>query len=309
MEFTSADDKDVEDASKSKAVTPSTTWEPLTNVQHRNPTAECLRRIRKDVKSLFRDPLPGIYVVPDDTNATLLHAIIVGPFGTPYEGGFFYFILDCPDDYPYSPPKVKLMTTGGGRVRFNPNLYANGKVCLSILGTWSGPGWSIVQTIASVLMSIQSLMNETPYHNEPGFETADAMHVEAYNHCIRHETIRVAVLEMIGDTSMAKSIPTSLREVIDSLYPSFLDSYIITCCDNIAKDGHPIIDPFGGSRGHYCYATMLEILESLMTACDTDLKIAHVEEESEVDFNALKIEVSDSNSSFEKDNSYSSHVP
>jgi hypothetical protein len=30
------------------------------------------------------------------------------------------------------------LTTGGGRCRFNPNLYAGGKVCLSILGTWSG---------------------------------------------------------------------------------------------------------------------------------------------------------------------------
>lgn len=32
-----------------------------------------------------------------------------------------------------------LATTGGGKVRFNPNLYNNGKVCLSLLGTWSGP--------------------------------------------------------------------------------------------------------------------------------------------------------------------------
>jgi hypothetical protein len=27
-------------------------------------------------------------------------------------------------------------------VRFNPNLYINGKVCLSLLGTWSGPSWN-----------------------------------------------------------------------------------------------------------------------------------------------------------------------
>ena len=27
---------------------------------------------------------------------------------------------------------------GSGTVRFNPNLYQNGKVCLSLLGTWSG---------------------------------------------------------------------------------------------------------------------------------------------------------------------------
>jgi ubiquitin-conjugating enzyme E2 Z len=57
-----------------------------------------------------------------------------GPFDTPYEGGYFYFILRFPPDYPYSPPRVKFMTTAGGTVRFNPNLYADGKVCLSVLG-------------------------------------------------------------------------------------------------------------------------------------------------------------------------------
>lgn len=30
------------------------------------------------------------------------------------------------------------MDAGGGSVRFNPNLYNCGKVCLSLLGTWSG---------------------------------------------------------------------------------------------------------------------------------------------------------------------------
>ena len=36
--------------------------------------------------------------------------------------------------------------------------------------TWSGPAWSPAQSVSSVLISIQSLMNEKPYHNEPGFE-------------------------------------------------------------------------------------------------------------------------------------------
>lgn len=37
--------------------------------------------------------------------------------------------------------QMTFLTTGGGRVRFNPNLYNCGKVCLSLLGTWAGPGW------------------------------------------------------------------------------------------------------------------------------------------------------------------------
>lgn len=50
--------------------------------------------------------------------------MISGPDDTPYSGGLFAFDIFFPRDYPQSPPKVKLMTTGGGGHRFNPNLYA-----------------------------------------------------------------------------------------------------------------------------------------------------------------------------------------
>ena len=63
-----------------------------------------------------------------------LHALITGPFDTPYEGGLFHFVIRFPPNYPLVPPRVAFMTTSGGTVRFNPNLYRNGKVCLSILG-------------------------------------------------------------------------------------------------------------------------------------------------------------------------------
>jgi ubiquitin-conjugating enzyme E2 Z len=84
--------------------------------------------------ALYNDPPPGIFVVPDEVDMTLIHALITGSFDTPYEGGVFYFIIKCPADYPISPPRVKFMTTDASKVRFNPNLYRCGKVCLSILG-------------------------------------------------------------------------------------------------------------------------------------------------------------------------------
>ena len=59
---------------------------------------------------------------------------------------------------------------GSSQVRFNPNFYNNGKICLSILHTWAGPRWSASQTLTSLLCSIQSLMTEKPYQNEPGHE-------------------------------------------------------------------------------------------------------------------------------------------
>ena len=68
----------------------------------------------------------------------LVRGLITGPTGSPYAYGCFQFDCLFPQNYPAIPPLVKFCTTGGGTVRFNPNLYADGKVCLSLLGTWHG---------------------------------------------------------------------------------------------------------------------------------------------------------------------------
>lgn len=113
---------------------------------------------------------------------------------------------DCktefPKDYPIKSPAVRCITTNNGKTRFNPNIYAEGKVCLSILGTWRGnPGeeWSSAQGLESVLLSIQSLMSPNPYENEPGYETAkkEEPNPSAYIAKIRHETLRVSVIQRL----------------------------------------------------------------------------------------------------------------
>jgi len=83
----------------------------------------------------------------------------------------FAFDIYVPNDYPMRNPKVQLLTTGGGSVRFGPNLYANGHVCLSLLGTWSGPQWNPKHSsLHQLLLSIQGLILgvEHPYYLEPG---------------------------------------------------------------------------------------------------------------------------------------------
>jgi len=53
---------------------------------------------------------------------------LAGPEGTPYHGGCFMFDVFFPQDYPNVPPLMNMATNGEGRARFNPNLYADGKV-------------------------------------------------------------------------------------------------------------------------------------------------------------------------------------
>lgn len=78
----------------------------------------------------------SIFIRVDESRLDLLRCLITGPFETPYSLGCFFFDILL-NDYPQKPPKVQFLTTDAGRVRFNPNLYNCGKVCLSLLGTVS----------------------------------------------------------------------------------------------------------------------------------------------------------------------------
>uniref|UniRef100_A0AC35FHZ2 UBC core domain-containing protein n=1 Tax=Panagrolaimus sp. PS1159 TaxID=55785 RepID=A0AC35FHZ2_9BILA len=147
-----------------------------------NPVAasnrERNRRIAKELASMTSSlPLSlssSIFVVMDETRCDVLKVLITGPEDTPYSNGIFEFDVFFPNNYPNVPPKCLLTTTGGGTVRFNPNLYADGKVCLSLLGTWEGRNeekWNPLCSCLQVLVSIQALiLVKHPYFNEPGFE-------------------------------------------------------------------------------------------------------------------------------------------
>lgn len=148
---------------------------------------------------------PGVWVRVDEVRNDAIKIMIAGPEGTPYAGGLFEFDCFIPLEYPHKPPLLHLRTTGGGSVRFNPNLYNCGKVCLSLLGTWPGrpeEQWSSKSTLLQVLVSIQSMiLVELPYFNEPGYGQArkdDARSV-AYNRNVAAQTARWAVVDWLRD--------------------------------------------------------------------------------------------------------------
>ena len=156
------------------------------------------KRITKDIKNYIQSDINsvGIYCHIDDFNMKHIQALSIGPPNTPYENGFYFFNIDFPNDYPFSPPKVKFLTYDYG-IRFNPNLYTNGKVCLSILGTWSGPGWSTCLNLNTILLSIQSLLNDNPLTNEPGFEKESGVKSKNYSSIIAYSNIKTATIKML----------------------------------------------------------------------------------------------------------------
>lgn len=168
-----------------------------------------LKAVAQEVSTLSTSlPLTfesSIFLAVDECNMDLLRALIIPAQDTPYANGAFVFDIYLPPNYPSVPPKVQFLTTGSGTVSFNPNLYSNGMVCLSLLGTWEGPSWTSASTVLQVLVSIQSMIFvEMPYFNEPGFEatmgTDEGSRASIdYNHNIRYCTLRHAIHNAIDN--------------------------------------------------------------------------------------------------------------
>lgn len=131
-----------------------------------------VRRVQREWSILQRGLPRGVWVHVYPDRMELLRACLVGPEGTPYSDALFFFDVHLPPTYPQIPPQVRFWSFGEN---LNPNLYENGKVCLSLLGTWSGKDsetWSPERSnLLQVLVSILGLvLNTEPYYNEPGFE-------------------------------------------------------------------------------------------------------------------------------------------
>jgi ubiquitin-protein ligase len=162
-------------------------------------------RLLRDVKSIMKQPLTshGIYYVHDETDMYKGYAMIIGPSDTPYEDGFFFFKFNFPKDYPFQPPKLKYCTNDG-ITRFNPNLYRNGKVCVSVLNTWKGEQWTSCQTIRSILMTLVTLFISNPLLNEPGFKETNAQ-CKPYRDCIEYMNYKTAIHGMITQRCIPQS--------------------------------------------------------------------------------------------------------
>lgn len=191
----------------------------LQNLKARN------QRVAREISSLSNS-LPveadsSILTRVDNDRPDVLKVLIFPSLDTPYALGAFEFDVYLPPEFPSKPPKVQFLTTGGNSVRFNPNLYETGKVCLSLLGTWEGPGWDEAHsTLLQVLISIQSLIFvERPYFNEPGWERSQGTPEgerasAAYNARVRLNTLKVAILPHLkayaqGNKGAMESAPSA----------------------------------------------------------------------------------------------------
>ncbi|KAK8137189.1 hypothetical protein PG984_005129 [Apiospora sp. TS-2023a] len=165
------------------------------------------QRMKRVVRenTILQTSLPeGIFVRHGSSRLDVMKVLIIGPQGTSYEDGFFMFDIFLPAEFPQKPPCVRfrLNTTKG--IGMNPNLYTDGTVCLSLLGTWSGEPWRPEQsTLLQVLVSIQSMIFcPEPYYNEP-YRSKNDVESHKYNRLVKEMTREYAIDPWIQGTANA----------------------------------------------------------------------------------------------------------
>ena len=177
------------------------------------------RRINKEIKSIESsvpcDSTASIFTLIDEKCMHRIYFLLSGTKDTPYSHGLYLFEVLLPENYPNSPPKVKIATTGNGSINFNPNLYKSGHICLSIINTWGGKPeeqWNpSSSTLLQVMLSIQSLiMDNNIIHKEPGFDNYPSNCPEnlTYQNEVKYGNIKYAMIENI------KKPPLGFEEVI-----------------------------------------------------------------------------------------------
>jgi ubiquitin-protein ligase len=170
-----------------------------------------IKRIMKDYGSLMEEgPKYGIFPKVIDDDVSKIFVMLVGPDDSPYEGSFLFFTIEPGTQYtpvgngrqyPAEPPKVLFHSPFS--IRCHPNLYQShggggGKVCLSILGTWAGEGWSVLMTFMIIMQTILGILDNHPLCNEPGYYGRPKdPNVATYTKYVRYVCIRETIDRMI----------------------------------------------------------------------------------------------------------------
>ena len=180
------------------------------------------RRIMGDLRELLKDSLEGVFIHFDESDINHMIVMIRGQEG-PYEFCQFLFHISFSDDYPMSPPIIKFCSSDG-RTRLNPNLYIEGKVCLSILGTWSGDPWTSVMTIKTVILSIMALvMTREPLKNEPGLESSPLDRIETYNQIVEYASLNILVNQINNPSEMFTPLLKNMKVQFIKDYPALIE--------------------------------------------------------------------------------------
>lgn len=118
-------------------------------------------RLKKELSRMSENPPEGISCYPKDDKTNVLLANIVGPHGSPYEGGLFQLELEVDNSYPFEPPRLKFITPV-----YHPNVDTSGRICMDLLKMPPKGGWKPTITLENLLVAAQLLLGN-PNPDDP----------------------------------------------------------------------------------------------------------------------------------------------
>jgi ubiquitin-conjugating enzyme E2 G1 len=127
-----------------------------------------MKRLQMELKQQINEPNYYYSIEVDDKNFMKWNILLLGPSDTIFEGGIFKCQIEFPKEYPNKPPSFKFIDK-----LYHPNIYPDGKVCISILHEGEdqygyehiSERWNPSHSVNSILMSILSMLTA------PNFES------------------------------------------------------------------------------------------------------------------------------------------
>jgi len=137
--------------------------------------------LKRELIQLMRDEDSGFSVgLEDDNDFFQWRVVFEGPPDSLYEGGIFSAILSFPSDFPNNPPEMRFETR-----MFHPNIYPDGRVCISILhppGTdrfneqeTAEERWRPILGVHSILISVVSMLVDPNLESPANIDAAVMM--------------------------------------------------------------------------------------------------------------------------------------
>ena len=115
------------------------------------PSKTCVKRLQKEYRDIVKNPVSFLRACPREDNILEWHYVIYGLSGC-YNGGMYHGILKFPNDYPYKPPSLSMLTPSG---RF----HTNQKLCLSFTD-FHPESWNPMWSVSTILAGLVSFFTE-----------------------------------------------------------------------------------------------------------------------------------------------------
>lgn len=182
------------------------------NVENLSP--QIIRQVVREMHEISTNAPEGIKVQINESDVTDIQAVLEGPAGTPYAGGFFRVKLILGKDFPQTPPKAYFLTK-----IFHPNVAANGEICVNTLKK----DWKPDLGIKHILLTVKCLLI-VPNAESALNEEAGKLLLEHYDDYssrakmmteIHAQAERTSKLKMDGE-SISDDGPQSKKHALDS---------------------------------------------------------------------------------------------